>query len=119
MTEIASKELFQIFDARRVKTDELKGLDAMANVFWGWVQNRRPVLSHLKAQADRVEALEPEIQKLNNASFRDAIEECRDLARLNRLKGKHLDRALAKPGKHACDRLACGHFRCRSWVPRR
>ena len=67
----------------------------MANVLWGWVQNRRPVLSQLKATAARVEALEPEIQKLNNASFRDAINECRDLARLNRLKGKHLDRALA------------------------
>jgi len=95
MTEIASKELFQIFDARRVKTPELKGLDAMANVIWGWVGNRRPVLPRLKAQAARVEALEPRIQKLNNATFRDAIEECRDLARLNRLKGEHMDRALA------------------------
>ena len=95
MTEIASKELFQIFDARRVKTDELKGLDAMANVLWGWLKNRRPMLSQLRAQAARVDALEPEIQKLNSATFRDAVEECRDLARLNRLKGQHLDRALA------------------------
>jgi preprotein translocase subunit SecA len=95
MTEIASKELFQIFDARRVKTPELKGLDAMANVVWGWMRNRRPVLPRLRAQAARVEALEPQIQKLNNATFRDAIEECRELARLNRLKGEHMDRALA------------------------
>ena len=95
MTELATKELFTIFDARRVKAPELKGLDAMANGVWGWVKNRQPVLSRLKAQAVRVDALEPEIQKLGSAAFREAVNQCRDLARIKKLKGEHLDRALA------------------------
>src|SRR5438477_12384580 len=103
MTEIASKELWQIFDARRVKMPELKGLDAMANVFWGWFQNRRPVLAKLREMANRVEALEPQIQKLDAADFRDAVNECRDLARRDKLKGPHLERGLAL-GREACVR---------------
>jgi preprotein translocase subunit SecA len=95
MTELASKELWSVFDARRVKAPELKGLDAMANVAFGWVRNRRPVLPKLKLQAERIEALEPEIQKLGSVAFGQAVAEMRDLARLDRLHGDALDRALA------------------------
>ena len=95
MTELASKELYSVFDARRVKAPELKGLDAFANGLYGWAHNRRPILSSLKAQAARVEALEPEIQKLGATAFREAVAESRDLARLGRLEGPPLDRAMA------------------------
>jgi len=101
MSEIASKELWQIFDARRVKAPELKGLDAMANVWWGWVQNRRPFLSKLRVTARRVDALEPEVQKLGSADFREAVNQCRALARRDKLKGEHLERGLAL-GREAC-----------------
>jgi len=95
MTELASRELYSIFDARRVKAPELKGLDAMANGVWGWFRNRQPVLARLRVAAQRVEALEPQIQQLGSAALREAVNECRDLARRNRLKGPALDRALA------------------------
>ena len=95
MTEIAAKELFSIFDARRVKAPELKGLDAMANGVWGWFKNRRPVLSQLRTQAARIEKLEPEVQKLGSTAFKEAVAESRDLARVNKLTGPALDRALA------------------------
>jgi preprotein translocase subunit SecA len=95
MTQIASRELWSVFDARRVKAPELKGLDAFANGAYGWVKNRRPVLSKLRAQADRIEKLEPEIQKLGATALREAVGEVRDLARLDRLNGAALDRAMA------------------------
>ena len=95
MTQIAAKELWSVFDARRVKAPELKGLDAIANGAYGWIKNRRPVLAAYRAQADRIEQLEPDIQKLGSTAFREAVEECRDLARLDRLKGPALDRGLA------------------------
>jgi preprotein translocase subunit SecA len=103
MTQIASKELWQIFDARRVKQPELKGIDAMANVWWGWFQNRRPFLAKLRMIAQRVDVLEPEVQKLGSADFREAINECRMLARRDKLKGPHLERGLAL-GREACVR---------------
>jgi preprotein translocase subunit SecA len=95
MTEIASKELWSVFDARRVKQPELKGLDAFANGAYGWVKNRRPVLAALRQQADRIETLEPQIQQLGAVAFREAVAEVRELARLDRLEGAPLDRALA------------------------
>src|SRR5918993_357384 len=94
MTAIDS-ELWSVFDARRVKAPELRGLDATANGLIGWFKNRRPVLSRLKAQALRIEALEPEIHNLGATRFREEVAQCRDLARLNRLKGPALDRAMA------------------------
>jgi preprotein translocase subunit SecA len=90
-----SQELWSIFDARRVKAPELKGMDSMVNGVVGWFKNRRPVLSQLKAQAERIEALEPEVQDLGATRFREAVRECRDLARVNRLTGPALDRAMA------------------------
>src|SRR5690349_5994162 len=95
MTQIATNELWQIFDARRVKAPELKGLDAMANGVFGWFKNRRPVLPRLRAQVDRVEKLEPEIHNLGAARFQEEVAEVRDLARVNRLEGPMFDRAVA------------------------
>src|SRR3712207_2645589 len=91
----AANELWSIFDARRVKAPELKGLDAAVNGLVGVVKNRRPVLSRLKAQAERIERLEPEIQKLGSTRFQEEVGVCRDLARRNRLKDAALDRAMA------------------------
>ncbi|HLL89774.1 MAG TPA: hypothetical protein VK324_10745, partial [Tepidisphaeraceae bacterium] len=90
-----TQELWSVFDARRVKAPDLKGLDSLVNGWVGFVKNRRPVLARLKEQAERVEALEPEIQALGATRFREAVTECRDLARLNRLTGPALDRAMA------------------------
>ena len=94
MTAIEN-ELWSVFDARRVKAPELKGLDATANGVIGWFKNHRPVLAGLKAQVQRVEALEPEVHNLGATRFREEVAELRDLARLNKLKGPPLERALA------------------------
>ena len=56
MTAIDS-ELWSVFDARRVKAPELRGLDAAANGVAGWFKNHAPALKRFKAQAERVEAL--------------------------------------------------------------
>src|SRR5689334_2257833 len=92
---IANDEIFSVFDARRVKAPELKGLDAFINKGVGWVANRRPVLSRLKAQARRVEKLEEEIHALGSAHFKEEVAKLRDLARLKKLTGAALDRAAA------------------------
>lgn len=91
----AAKELFDIFDARRVKAPELKNIDALVNSAVGYLINRRPVLARLKVQAQRIEALEKDIHNLGATHFRDAVAECRDLARLDRLEGPAFDRAMA------------------------
>src|SRR5688572_14640307 len=94
MTAI-NDELWSIFDARRVKQPELRGLDTVANGFVGFVKNRIPHLASLRTQAARVEALEPEIHALSAARFREEVAAVRDEARLGRLDGPLLDRALA------------------------
>jgi preprotein translocase subunit SecA len=97
MTQLigTNAELWSIFDARRVKAPELKGLDAIANGYVGWFKNRRPVLARLRSQAARIERLEPEIHDLSSSRFQEEVAACRDLARLGRLKGDALDRAVA------------------------
>src|SRR4051794_6739827 len=95
MSTLASQELWSIFDARRVKAPELKGLDASVNAIHGWFANRRPILSQLKTQAERIEKLEPEIQNLGSVHFKEAVAEVRDLARIKRLTGPAEDRAMA------------------------
>src|SRR5438067_8669407 len=95
MTQIAKNELFSIFDARRVKAPELRGLDASVNSLVGWVKNRQPVLSRLKAQADRIEALEPKVRDLGSSRFKDEVASLRGLARRGRLLGPALDMAMA------------------------
>src|SRR5258706_227688 len=95
MTRSATNELWSIFDARRVKAPELRGLDAFVNSFRGWFKNRRPVLRRLRAQAARVEKLEPEIHALGSTHCKEAVAECRDLARVNKLTGPAMERAAA------------------------
>ncbi|QOV87817.1 preprotein translocase subunit SecA [Humisphaera borealis] len=94
MAEVAN-ELWSIFDSRRVKAPELKGLDAAVNSMVGVAKNRRPVLSRLKAQVERIEAMESEMQNLGSTRFQEEVAASRDLARLGRLKDGALDRAMA------------------------
>jgi len=96
MTDLSTHhELWDIFDARRVKLPELKNLDVGANAVVGWFKNRRPMLPRLRKQAARIEAMEPQVHNLGAAAFREAVYEVRDLARVNRLKGEQFDRAVA------------------------
>ncbi|HEV2295672.1 MAG TPA: hypothetical protein VGR35_17625 [Tepidisphaeraceae bacterium] len=95
MTQVASSELHAIFEARRVKQPELRGLDTLVSGVVGWVKNRTPVLAQLRAQAERIEALEPEIQALSSSKFREEAAACRDAARLKKLIGPVEDRAMA------------------------
>src|SRR4051794_33522182 len=95
MSDLATQELWSIFDARRVKAPELRGLDTAVNGVVGWAKNRRAVLPRLKEQAERIEKLEPEIHQLASSRLREEINDLRDEARLNRLKGDKLDRGIA------------------------
>ena len=95
MTTVANSELWAIYDARRVKAPELRGMDSMVNGVVGWFKNRTPVLGQLKAQAKRVEALEPEIHALSSSRFREEIMKIRDEARVGNLEADMEDRALA------------------------
>jgi preprotein translocase subunit SecA len=92
---LVNDEYWSVFDARRVKAPELKGLDAMVNGAVGWVKNHRPVLSTLKDAAKRVLALEPKAHDLGAERFREEVSEVRDWARLGKLDGEKLDWALA------------------------
>ncbi len=69
MSQLATKELHAIFDARRVKAPELRGLDQFVNGLVGYVENRRPHLSKLRERAERVDAMEPEIKNLGATHF--------------------------------------------------
>ena len=91
----ATGELFHIFDARRVKAPEVKGLDTAANAAVGWVKHKTPVLRSLRAFARRVGAYEPEVKKLGSRAFAEEVERLRALARLGRLDGPELERAFA------------------------
>src|SRR4051812_24675503 len=98
MSDLATQELWSIFDARRVKAPELRGLDSAVNGVVGWgknTKNRLRARPRLREQAERVGRLEPEIRKLGSAAFRNEVKELRDLARLNRLEGDALDRGMA------------------------
>ena len=92
---LANHELWSVFDARRVKAPELKGLDATVNAAVGYAKNRRPVLSRLRAQAARIELLEPKVKDLGATLFKDAVAEHRDLARVGRLTDAALDMGVA------------------------
>ncbi len=95
MSRLANQELWSIFDARRVKAPDLKGLDGLVNSWVGWAKNRRPALAGLREQEQRIEALEPKVKSLTAAKFREAVAEARDLARLDRLTGPALDKGVA------------------------
>jgi preprotein translocase subunit SecA len=90
-----SDDLWSIFDARRVKAPELKGLDQLFGGVVGWAKNKRRVLARLTAQAERIELLEPQVHDLGSQRFGEEVAASRDLARLGRLSGDALDRALA------------------------
>lgn len=92
---VASDDLWSIFDARRVKQPELKGLDQFFGAMVGWVVNKRRVLGRLMEQAKRIERLEPEIHNLGAEKFGDEVTAARDLARLGQLEGEALERAMA------------------------
>jgi preprotein translocase subunit SecA len=94
MSDLATSELWSIFDARRVKAPELRGLDIAVNGVVGFVENRRPMLRQLKLAAARVEKMEEEIHALGATRFREEVGKCRELARLNRLEGDELERGL-------------------------
>jgi preprotein translocase subunit SecA len=95
MSATATNELWSIFDARRVKVPELKGLDSLANGFVGWAKNRRRMLARYKSQVERIEALETEVHELGATRFAEEVQKCRELARLDRLEGAALNRGLA------------------------
>jgi preprotein translocase subunit SecA len=95
MSTTASQELFAIFNARRVKAPDLRGLDAMANGVKGWLRNHRPILRRLRKAAQRVEFLEGEIHALSATRFREEAQSLRELAAVGKLQGPSLDRALA------------------------
>src|ERR1700689_4715769 len=90
-----SDDLWSIFDARRVKAPELKGLDQFFGGMVGWAKNKRRVLPRLALQAERIEKLEPEIHELGSERFKEEVAASRALARLGRLNGDALDRAMA------------------------
>src|SRR3954471_14129570 len=95
MSDLATNELWSIFDARRVKAPELRGIDTFVNGIVGFAKNRRPMLSRLRAAAARIEAMEPEIHALGATHFREEVGKVRDLARLKRLENADLERGLA------------------------
>src|SRR4051812_4197367 len=95
MSTAASNEFWSIFDARRVKAPELKGLDALANGVVGYFKNRRRALARLKRQAERIDLLEKEVHALGAPRFAEEVQACRELARVNRLEGEALDKGMA------------------------
>ena len=116
MSSAASNELFRIFDARRVKAPELRNIDQFINGAVGWWKNHRPVLAKLREAAERVDKLEPEIQKLGATAFREAVNDSRDTARLGRLTGPAMDRALALAREASLRASTCGPSPARSWA---
>jgi preprotein translocase subunit SecA len=95
MSTTVSHDLWSVFDARRVKALELRGLDHIFHRAVGWAKNKRRVLARLQLQAARIEQLEPEIHTLGADRFREEVAQARDLARLGRLEGAAMDRGMA------------------------
>lgn len=93
--DLTSQELWAIFDARRVKAPDLKGPDLLVSAAVGWVRNRQPMLNKLKLGAQRVAQLENSVHDLGSTQFRAAVDEARDLARVNKLTDAALDKAVA------------------------
>jgi preprotein translocase subunit SecA len=95
-TQLAD-EIFTVFDARRVKTPELKNVDIAVNAGVGYIKNRLPKLAELKKRAAAVEALEPEIRNLGSTSFKEEVEKIRAEGKLGHLEEQPplLNRAFA------------------------
>ncbi len=95
MSTSLANEIYTVFDARRVKSPELKNIDHGVNWFVGYVKNRLPILGALRKRAKAVDALEPEVQKLGSAAFREKVLEYKDYGRIGKLKDERLDYAFA------------------------
>lgn len=93
---IASNDLHTVFDARRVKSPELLGLDFWVNGVAGTVRNRIPVMGRLKDLVAKVNAIEPEIKNLGAARFREEVGNLQALARTNRLDERRSPEAFVK-----------------------
>ena len=107
----ALPDLWPVFDARRVKAPNLRGLDLTAHGVVGWFKNKRRVLSSLMAQARRIERLEPEIHELSSHAFHEEVGKLRDEARLGRLEGGLFDRAMALAREAAVRSLGMRPFK--------
>ena len=95
MSRTALNELPFVFDARRVKAPDLRGLDAMVNGARGWVHNRRPMLRRLRQQAQRIEKLESQVHELGSTRFAEEVQRLRSLARVGSLREESRDMAMA------------------------
>lgn len=87
---LVANDLHTVFDARRVKSPELLALDFWMNGITGVVRNRVPILGRLRAVAERVNALEPEIRQLSSSKFREEVERLQELARRGILEPRTL-----------------------------
>ncbi|HVT87283.1 MAG TPA: hypothetical protein VHD56_00370 [Tepidisphaeraceae bacterium] len=97
MSDLATRELWSVFDARRVKLPELTAYDSFFNGITGWFKNRmhKRVRERLRAQAERIETYSAEIHNLGAERFREEVGEMRKLARLGKLEGDVFDRSVA------------------------
>ncbi|HQY89766.1 MAG TPA: hypothetical protein PK402_14025, partial [Tepidisphaeraceae bacterium] len=84
-----ANEIYTAFDARRVKTPELKNVDIWVNGIVGWVKNRKPRLPYYRRRAKLIEALEPEIQLLTDGQLKEEVEKLKQEARLGNMDLKH------------------------------
>lgn len=99
MSQIAANELWSIFDARRVKQPELTGFDMAVAGLVGVYKNRLPYLSHLKKQAERIEAMEKEVHTLGSNRFREEVDKIKEVARLGRFNpGRYQDKKSLERG---------------------
>jgi len=107
-----SDELWSVFDARRVKAPELRGLDIFVHGVVGWFKNKRKRLGQLKMQADRIEKLEQGIHELSSQRFAAEVADSRAIARLGQLVDEKLDRALALAREAAWRGVGLRPFPC-------
>ena len=107
MSQLAVTELSSIFDARRVKLPELNGFDTWVAGWVGVYRNRLPYLRHLKKQAQRIEAMEPEIHALGSNRFREEVDKVKEVARLGRLNPGRLQDIQSLERGMALVREAC------------
>lgn len=94
MSDLATSELYSVFDARRVKAPELNAYDSIFNGIRGWVRNKVPVLKRYKSAAERIEKLESQIHAMGASRFREEVAQMRELARRGKLEGPKLEYAL-------------------------
>src|SRR5262245_19842081 len=91
MSDLATRELWSVLDARRVKAPELTAYDTFFNSYVGWAKNRVPAMrrllrlpDNLRAQAQRVDKLTDEIHALGATRFREEVAKVREEAQIGR-----------------------------------